>query len=60
MTPRQMRLWHTPESRARLVARQALPVDVTEDHVAGAVLFLLGDEAAGITKQCIVVDGGLL
>jgi D-xylose 1-dehydrogenase len=59
MTPRQMRLWHTPESRARLVASQAIPRDVTERDIAAAALFLAADDSGMITRQCLYVDGGL-
>jgi D-xylose 1-dehydrogenase len=59
MTPRQMRLWHTPESRARLVGLQAIPDDVTERDVAAAALFLAADDSHMITRQCLFVDGGL-
>jgi D-xylose 1-dehydrogenase len=59
MTPRQMRLWHTPETRAQLVAAQAIPGDVTERDVAAAALFLAADDSQMITRQCLYVDGGL-
>jgi D-xylose 1-dehydrogenase len=59
MTPRQMRLWHTPESRERLVAAQAIPRDVTERDIAAAALFLSADDSAMITRQCLYVDAGL-
>jgi NAD(P)-dependent dehydrogenase (short-subunit alcohol dehydrogenase family) len=59
MTPRQMRLWHTPESRERLVAAQAIPRDVTERDVAAAALFLAADDSGMITRQCLYVDAGL-
>jgi NAD(P)-dependent dehydrogenase (short-subunit alcohol dehydrogenase family) len=59
MTPRQMRLWHTPETRAQLVAAQAIPGDVTERDVAAAALFLAADDSHMITRQCLYVDGGL-
>jgi NAD(P)-dependent dehydrogenase (short-subunit alcohol dehydrogenase family) len=59
MTPRQMRLWHTPESRERLVAAQAIPRDVTERDIAAAALFLAADDSGMITRQCLYVDGGL-
>jgi D-xylose 1-dehydrogenase len=59
MTPRQMRLWHTPESRERLVAAQAIPRDVTEPDIAAAALFLAADDSAMITRQCLYVDAGL-
>jgi NAD(P)-dependent dehydrogenase (short-subunit alcohol dehydrogenase family) len=60
MTPRQMRLWHTPESRERLVAAQAIPRDVSERDVAAAALFLAADDSRMITRQCLYIDGGLL
>jgi NAD(P)-dependent dehydrogenase (short-subunit alcohol dehydrogenase family) len=59
MTPRQMRLWHTPQTRERLVAAQALPRDVTERDIAAAALFLAADDSRMITRQCLYVDGGL-
>ena len=59
MTPRQMRLWHTPESRERLVAAQAIPHDVTERDIAAAALFLAADDSGMVTRQCLYVDGGM-
>jgi NAD(P)-dependent dehydrogenase (short-subunit alcohol dehydrogenase family) len=59
MTPRQLRLWHTAESRERLVAAQAIPRDVTERDVAAAALFLAADDSRMITRQCLYVDAGL-
>ncbi len=59
MTERQMRLWHTPESRARAVETQALHTDLLVDDIADAVLFLSADDSRMITKQCLTVDGGL-
>ena len=59
MTERQLRLWHTPESRERMVQSQAIHDDLLEDDIADCVLFLSSDDARMITKQCIRVDGGL-
>ena len=59
MTPSQMALWHTPETRAWLVGLQAIPDDVTERDVAAAALFLAADDSHMITRQCLFVDGGL-
>jgi NAD(P)-dependent dehydrogenase (short-subunit alcohol dehydrogenase family) len=59
MTEKQLRLWHTPESKAALVSRQSIPHDVTEDDIAASALFLCSDDARSITKQCLIVDGGL-
>jgi NAD(P)-dependent dehydrogenase (short-subunit alcohol dehydrogenase family) len=59
MTKRQMELWYTPEDKARAVARQAIRRDITEDHIADAVLFLSADDSQMITKHCLTIDGGL-
>jgi NAD(P)-dependent dehydrogenase (short-subunit alcohol dehydrogenase family) len=59
MTERQMRLWHTADSKARLVAMQAIKADLLEEDIAAAALFLCSDDARMITKQCLTVDGGL-
>ncbi len=59
MTERQMRLWHTPETKAQTIERQALRTELLEDDIADAVLFLCSDDSDMITKQCLTVDGGL-
>ncbi len=59
MTERQMRLWHTPESKARLLGMQAIKLDLLEEDIADAALFLAADDSRMITKQCLTVDGGL-
>ncbi len=58
MNERQMRLWYTPEQKADMVARQALPHEILEEDVADAVAFLCADDSRMITKQMLVVDGG--
>jgi D-xylose 1-dehydrogenase len=59
MTARQMELWYTPESKAQVVQRQAIHHDLREDDIADAALFLAADDSHMITKQLLVVDGGL-
>ena len=59
-TPRQLRLWYTPESAARMVEHQALRSAITEDDIANAVLFLSSEDSRMITKQCLTVEGGAL
>jgi NAD(P)-dependent dehydrogenase (short-subunit alcohol dehydrogenase family) len=58
MNERQMRLWYTPESKADMIARQALAHEILEDDIADAVVFLLADDSRMITKQMLTVDGG--
>ncbi len=59
VTPRQARLWVSPEKQREFIARQPLHEPVTETDVADAVVFLASDQARMITKQVLVVDGGL-
>jgi NAD(P)-dependent dehydrogenase (short-subunit alcohol dehydrogenase family) len=60
ITERQRELWFQDESQiAAGVARQALPDLVTPEDVARLALFLGSDASRAITKQCILVDGGL-
>jgi NAD(P)-dependent dehydrogenase (short-subunit alcohol dehydrogenase family) len=59
MTPRQMRLWHTEASRARMVSLQAIPADITVQDIAAAALFLAADDSRMITRQCLYVDAGM-
>lgn len=58
-TERQMQHWQTEESQAALVAQQCLRRDLLAEDVAQAVLFLASDQSAMITKQALVVNGGL-
>ena len=59
MTEKQLRMWHTDETTADLVARQAIHERMSEAHIAPAVLFLASDDSRLITKQCLKIDGGL-
>ena len=60
ITERQRRLWFTaPGSVEAVVARQALPKILLADEVARTALFLAADDSRMITKQSIIVDGGL-
>jgi D-xylose 1-dehydrogenase len=60
MTERQMRLWHTAQSRAEMVARQSIHEDLLEEDIADAVLFLCADDSRMITMQLLAVEGGSL
>ena len=60
LTERQRKLWLTPEGHARLMEGQCLKRDLLPEDIARVVLFLASDEAAAITSQHYVVDGGRL
>jgi NAD(P)-dependent dehydrogenase (short-subunit alcohol dehydrogenase family) len=60
MTERQARLWHTPQTEAQTIARQAIPEPVPAEAIADAVAFLASDRARYVTRQVLRVDGGLL
>lgn len=57
-TPRQMRLWHTPEEEAKILAQQCLKARVDPIHVTAMVLFLASDDARMCTAHNYWVDGG--
>ena len=59
MTERQRRLWVSEADMESFRAAQCLHVSLTGDAIAPAVLFLASDDARMITKQCLVVDGGM-
>jgi NAD(P)-dependent dehydrogenase (short-subunit alcohol dehydrogenase family) len=60
LTERERSLWLTPEAHARLMEAQCLKRDLVAEDIARVVLFLASDEAAAITSQHYVVDGGRL
>ncbi len=60
ITERQERLWLTPEAERDLMDRQCLKRRLVEDDVARFVLFLASDDAAAMTNQSYLVDGGRL
>jgi D-xylose 1-dehydrogenase len=57
-TPRQMKLWHTPEEEAKILAQQCLKVRVDPVHVTAMVLFLASEDARMCTAHNYWVDGG--
>jgi len=59
ITERQRKLWVSPADEEMFKARQCIHRTLQADHLACAVLFLASDDAAMISKQCLVVDGGL-
>lgn len=61
MTEKQYALWYkTPESVDALVSRQCIRTVLRGDEIARTVLFLGADDSRMITKQSIIVDGGLI
>jgi NAD(P)-dependent dehydrogenase (short-subunit alcohol dehydrogenase family) len=59
VTDRQLRLWYTPEEADRMVERQAIRRRLLPKDIARAALFLAADDSEMITKQYLIVDGGL-
>ncbi len=57
-TPRQMKLWHTPEEEAKILAQQCLKTRVDPVDVTAMVLFLASDDARMCTAHNYWVDGG--
>ena len=57
-TPRQMQLWQTPESEARLMQGQCLPVRIEPRHVAAMALFTASDDAGCCSGREYFVDAG--
>jgi D-xylose 1-dehydrogenase len=59
MTERQRKLWISEDDLKAIVARQCLHRVLGAEEIAKTALFLASDDSAMITKQCLVVDGGL-
>jgi NAD(P)-dependent dehydrogenase (short-subunit alcohol dehydrogenase family) len=57
-TPRQMKLWFTPEEEARTLEQQCLKARVEPRDVAAMVLFLASDDARMCTAHEYFVDAG--
>ncbi|BCP51404.1 oxidoreductase [Kaistia sp. 32K] len=61
MTEKQHALWYkTPESVDALVRLQCIRKVLQGDEIARTALFLGADDSRMITKQSIIVDGGLI
>jgi len=58
-TPRQARLWRSPEIDRAILEAQALKLPLDGSHVSRMALFLASDEASGCTGQNFIVDAGL-
>jgi NAD(P)-dependent dehydrogenase (short-subunit alcohol dehydrogenase family) len=57
-TPRQMKLWHTPEEEAKILAQQCIKARVDPIHVTAMILFLASDDASMCTSHSYWVDAG--
>jgi len=57
-TPRQMNLWQTAESEAKVVAGQCLQLRIEPEHVARMALFLASDDASRCSGRDYFVDAG--
>jgi NAD(P)-dependent dehydrogenase (short-subunit alcohol dehydrogenase family) len=57
-TPRQMKLWHTPDEEAKILEQQCLKARVDPVHVTAMVLFLASDDARMCTSHNYWVDAG--
>ena len=59
ITERQKQLWVTPADIEMFKARQCLHRELTAIDIARAALFLASDDSSMMTKQCLIVDGGI-
>lgn len=57
-TPRQMKLWQSADSEAKLVAGQCLPLRIEPEHVARMALFLASDDGERCSGREYFVDAG--
>jgi NAD(P)-dependent dehydrogenase (short-subunit alcohol dehydrogenase family) len=57
-TPRQMKLWHTPDEEARMLGLQCIKARVEPHDVANMVVFLSSDDARMCTGHEYFVDAG--
>ncbi|MBM0107633.1 SDR family oxidoreductase [Steroidobacter sp. S1-65] len=57
-TPRQMKLWHTPDEENRMLGMQCIKARVEPHDVANMVVFLSSDDARMCTGHEYFVDAG--
>ena len=57
-TPKQTRLWHSPEEEQRILAGQCIKARVEPEDVAAMALFLASDSARHCSGREYFVDGG--
>lgn len=59
ITERQRRLWVSEADMEMFIDRQCMKRSLAPDDIARTALFLAADDSFMLTKQCIIVDGGL-
>ena len=59
VTERQTTLHRDPTTDQAFVDAQCLKIRLDSGHVAGATLFLVSDDADGMTGQHVLVDAGI-
>jgi len=59
ITERQRRLWVSEADMQMFIDRQCMKRSLLPDDIARTALFLAADDSFMITKQCLIVDGGL-
>ncbi len=57
-TPRQMKLWHSPEEEARMLEQQCIKARVEPSDIAAMAMFLASDDARMCTGHEYFVDAG--
>ena len=60
ITERQLRLYYSEEQADELANRQFIKKRLLPEEIARSVLFLASEDSRMITKQCLVVDAGLI
>ncbi|SMX49143.1 SDR family NAD(P)-dependent oxidoreductase [Maliponia aquimaris] len=60
LTERQLRLWASPEALEEFLPKQCLGRHLVPEDIAAPVLFLASRASAGMTGQCMAVDGGVV
>lgn len=60
VTERQLKLWLSDETIARMIDRQCLKHVLHPEALVGPCLFLASDCSAAMTAQSMIIDGGVL
>ena len=60
LTPRQKRLWLTPDTVAAQLEQQCLPQALVPQDITGAVLFLASGASRMMSGHALVIDCGVV